>query len=137
MSRPLTAARMGGLATAYAVAVLAVLPAASGALTPASGTGGTAPAPATPPSTVSPLSPQAVRLGTTPFGVPRTRPAHLRTLRCLEGCADVRTPMTDARLRVRGRGLSRTDTVDFLGAAGGADDIEAMPLRVTRSAVDV
>jgi murein DD-endopeptidase MepM/ murein hydrolase activator NlpD len=143
MSRPLTAARVGGLATAYAVAVLVALPAASGALTPASGTGGATqppPDPVSPVSSTSPTtatSPQPGKLGTTPFGVPPMRPAHLRSLRCLEGCADATTPMTDARLRVRGRGLSRTDTVDFLGAPGGADDIEAKPLRVTRRAVDV
>src|SRR4051794_12756504 len=108
MSRPSTAARVGGLATAYAVAALVALPASSGALTPAIGTGGaTEPPPATSPvssgSPTSPTSPQPVKLGTTPFGVPQTRPAHLRSLRCLEGCADATSPMTDARLRVRGR----------------------------------
>jgi murein DD-endopeptidase MepM/ murein hydrolase activator NlpD len=136
MSRSVTAARRGAGATAYAVAVLVALPALAVATTPADGTGGAAqPAPA--PVTASPTSPQPRKLGATPFGVPRIRPGHLRTIRCLEGCANASTPMTDARLRLRGRGLRGTETVDFLGGPDGADDVEATPLRVTRGAVDV
>lgn len=139
-----TAARRGRRATAYAVAGLAAaaalaVSASASAGTTADGTGGAAqPAP---PSAATPApsatQPAAAKLGTTPFGVRPIRPAKLRSLRCLAGCADAATPLTDARLRIRGRGLRATDVIIFLGGEGDADDVEAMPLRTTRIAVDV
>jgi murein DD-endopeptidase MepM/ murein hydrolase activator NlpD len=136
MSRPgRTAVRRGGRATASVVAGLAAcaaLPALAGAQT---GTGGAAlPAPTSP---APAAQPEAAKLGTTPFGVRPIRPAHLSSVRCLTGCADATTPLTDARLRLRGRGLRATDTIIFLGAEGDADDVAAMPLRATRRRVDV
>src|SRR5215212_3261272 len=138
-----TAARRGRRATAYAVASFAAAAAlavsgSASAQTTADGTGGaTQPAPSA--SKAPPTAPQpaAARLGTTPFGVRPIRPAKLRSVRCLAGCADARTPLTDARLRLRGRGLRGTDMIIFLGGTGDADDVEAMPLRTTRTAVDV
>jgi murein DD-endopeptidase MepM/ murein hydrolase activator NlpD len=133
-----TAARRGRRATAYAVAglaAIAALPAFATAQTAADGTGGAAlPAPV---DSATPAAPEAVKLGPTPFGVRPIRPARLSAVRCLNGCADAATPMTDARLRLRGRGLRATDMVIFLGAEGDADDVEAMPLRAARRAVDV
>jgi hypothetical protein len=94
------------------------------------------PSPTPPPGATAP-DPAGTALGTTPFGVPPTRPARLRSARCLTGCADARTPLTGARLRLRGQRLRRTDTVLFLNAAGTADDVATRPLRRTRRAVDV
>src|SRR5689334_20446795 len=98
-----TATRRGRRATAYAVVVMAgLLPATAGA----QGTGGAGmPVESAAPST----EPAAAKLGTTPFGVRPIRPAKLRSVRCLTGCADTATPLTDARLRLRGRGLRRAE----------------------------
>jgi murein DD-endopeptidase MepM/ murein hydrolase activator NlpD len=118
-------------------AALAAVPGLAVAQTAADGTGGAAPSALAPATAAPPTDPPAAKLGTTPFGVPPMRPARLTGLRCLNGCADAATPLADARLRLRGRGLGATDMVVFLGADGTADDVEAIPLRTTRRAVDV
>jgi murein DD-endopeptidase MepM/ murein hydrolase activator NlpD len=92
---------------------------------------GTLPPAATPPTAPPPA------LGPTPFGVRPARPATIRSFLCVAGCADLRTPLTGALLRVRGKQLRGTDLVTFLGADGDADDVSARPLRRTRTAVDV
>jgi murein DD-endopeptidase MepM/ murein hydrolase activator NlpD len=138
-----TTAGPGGRATAYAVAVVVALalPGVASAASPASTGGAAQPAPTPSPDPQSTdattTDPAAARLGATPFGVPRTRPPRLRNVRCLTGCADARTPLTGARLRIRGRDLRRTDMVLFRNAAGDADDVAARPLRRARGAVDV
>ena len=141
MSRPGRTAVLGvRRATAYAVAGLAAfvaLPAFAAAQTTADGTGGAVPPSPAPAGSPAPPQPAAAKLGTTPFGVRPIRPARLRSIRCLTGCADSATPLVNARVRLRGRGLSATDLVVFLGADGDADDVEALPLRITRRTVDV
>jgi hypothetical protein len=117
------------------LAAIAALPAFATAQTTPHGTGAAAPSPSA--ASPTPAQPEVAELGTTPFGVRPIRPAHLRSIRCLTGCADPATPLTDARLRLRGRGLRATDVVIFLGADGDADDVEAVPLRTIRRAVDV
>jgi murein DD-endopeptidase MepM/ murein hydrolase activator NlpD len=122
--------------TAFAAAglVAAALALPSAALG-ASGTTGGATPPADAPAGSAPGT--APPLGPIPFGVP-VRPAmQLRGLRCLTGCADVRTPRTGSRLRVRGRNLARTDVVVFLGAEGAGDDVAVRPLARKRTAIDV
>jgi murein DD-endopeptidase MepM/ murein hydrolase activator NlpD len=132
-----TVAHRRGRATALAAAgaAAAVLAVPAGTLAGTGTTGGATP-PADGPAPVS-SAPVAVRLGPVPFGVPVRPGAQLRSLRCLSGCAGALTARTGARLRVRGRNLTRTDLVVFLGADGPADDVAARPLQRRRTAVDV
>jgi murein DD-endopeptidase MepM/ murein hydrolase activator NlpD len=109
------------------VAALVALPAVA---TADDGTGGAAmPASGTPQ--------RSAPLGPPPPGIVTPRPALIRNLRCLSGCAGASTAAPAARLRVRGRNLRPTDLVVFLGAAGDADDVSAKPSKRTRTAVDV
>jgi murein DD-endopeptidase MepM/ murein hydrolase activator NlpD len=130
------AARPRVRATAFAAAGLAaaVLALPSAALGASGGTGGAAP-PADAPAGSAPGAQPP--LGPIPFGVPVRPPAQLRGVRCLTGCADIRTPHTGGRLRLRGRNLARTDVVVFLGADGPADDVAVRPVQRRRTALDV
>jgi murein DD-endopeptidase MepM/ murein hydrolase activator NlpD len=122
------AAGGGGRATAYAVlaAALALLLLASPARA-GDPTGGAS----------ADAAPAPERLGPVPFGVVMPKPASVRDVRCLSGCAAAGALHTGARLRLRGRNLRRTDTVVFLGAAGAGDDVATRPLHRTAKRVDV
>jgi hypothetical protein len=110
-----SAARLRGRATACAVAALVALPGVAAAT---DGTGG-----ATTPAAGAP--PRSAPLGPPPPGIVTLRPALIRNLRCLSGCADATTAAPGARLRVRGKNLRPTDLVVFSGAEGAADDVSA------------
>jgi Peptidase family M23 len=114
-------------------AALTVVAASFGVVAPAGAqsTGGATP--------TAPPAPEAAapKLGAPPPGVV-VRPApRVRSWRCLEDCAAPTTARTGSVLRVRGRGLTRTYEVMFLGADGPDDDMAAAPLRKRRNRVDV
>ena len=122
-----SAATRRARATAYVVGIAT-----------AAGLAGATPAPAQSTGGVSPdTAPTAPPLSDPPPGV-IARPAPvLRSWRCVRDCQSTTTGAAGSLLRLRGRSLTRTFEVVFLGGPSDGDDVTAAPVRRTRKVVTV
>ena len=64
-------------------------------------------------------------------------PASVARLACARGCGTAGAVRPGSTLRVRGKTLSRTDQVVFMGVDGAPDDIAATPSVKRKTSVDV
>src|SRR5690349_11948540 len=100
--------------TAYVVAACALLPAG--------------------PASAQVAAPEPVTAG---GAVVASSPASVARFACAQGCGTAGAVRPGSMLRVRGKTLSRTDQVVFMGIDGEADNVAATPLKRRKTSVDV
>lgn len=112
--------------TAYVVVACALAPAADAAAQVA--------APTPTPVAVAESAPALTKA---PPALIASSPAKVRRLACARRCGTAGAVRPGSLLRVRGKTLSRTDQVVFMGLEGEADNVAAAPAKRRKNSVDV